>query len=446
MSALIEGLATNPRDAYRVCDVKPLEGDLIDRYYVPFESRQDAIIGVNSLLQTQEAGETSCILFTGHVGCGKSSELARIARLWQNDYEVIYIRASEETDVNDAQYVDLYLIIIKQVETALRQRGIRLDGDLLKSTGDWFLEITEEKAETVERSVNVEAEASLGSEAPLLAKFLFKVMAQIKGGSSQKRTIRETLKQEFSRLKTDTNLILSDGEKKLRQKFPDKKGILLILDDLDKCPPDVARHLFFDYASQMQELQCTVVYTVPIARLYDPRGISGIFNNPHIVPMINVYEFDRDKLDLDYNPDGLEAMAAMVARRVEVTAVFESRELVLDLARASGGHLRHMMQMMRDSCNHAVGMGHSKLKAENIAYGIKQLQFRFERAIPRSFDGELAQVARLKELTDDQVGQELLFSTAVLEYNGSNRWVYPHPVVRQSERFKRAIRDSQPGG
>ena len=91
------------------------------------------------------------------------------------------------------------------------------------------VEITEETEETVARSVNVEAEATLGVDAPFLAKFLVKVLAQIQGSVTDKRRIRQLLTPEVSRLKTDINLLLADGSKKVREKFPEKKGILLIL-------------------------------------------------------------------------------------------------------------------------------------------------------------------------------------------------------------------------
>lgn len=194
----------------------------------------------------QEPGEFTSILFTGHVGCGKSSELNRIADYWQSEYLVVSLRVEDKTDVNDLEYTDLYLVIIKQVELAMRRAGLKFDAKLLTSFEDWFKEVTQETEETVERSVNVEAEASLGSEAPFLAKFLVKTMAQIKGGSKDKVTIRQTPAREVSRLKTDINLLLADGAKKVCQKFPDKKGFLLILDGIDKYPPTVANRLFVD--------------------------------------------------------------------------------------------------------------------------------------------------------------------------------------------------------
>lgn len=430
--------ARNLKEAYRYCDVKPLTVDQMD-YYVPFEARQDAILGVHSLLTVLEPGENTCILFTGHVGCGKTSELNRIADHWQREFLVVPLMLEEQADVNDLEYTDIYLVIIKQVELAMRRAGLRFDPRLLSSFEDWFKEITKETEETVERSVNVNAEASLGAEAPFLAKFLVKTMAQIKGGSTDKVTIRQTLAREVSRLQTDINLLLRDGAQKVCQKFPDKKGFLLILDGIDKCPPNVATRLFVDYAAQMRELHCNIIYTVPIAVLYSTRKLGGIFENPHIVPMINIYQFERDIPELEYNPTGLQQMADLIARRIEVDQVISDPELLITLAKASGGHLRQMMRMARQAFLTAMGRGHTKLEADDVAYAINQEQQSFERIVPADAYGELAQVAVKKELTDEAIGQSLLFNTAILEYNGGTRWVYPNPVVWQSEPFKRAL-------
>jgi hypothetical protein len=38
----------------------------------------------------------------------------------------------------------------------------------------------------------------------------------------------------------------------------------------------------------------------------------------------------------------------------------------------------------------------------------------------------------------DEVGQLTLFNTSVLEYNGTARWNYPHPVVAKINAFQQA--------
>lgn len=429
------------KEAYRACELRPLTAEQMDAYYVPFAARHDVMGELNFTLDLIEPGETKSLLFTGHVGCGKSSELTRLKSAWQTDYLVIPVQVEDEADINDLTYTDLYLLVIKQVELALRHQGLAFDALLLQSFEDWFKDITKETEATVERSVNVNAEASLGSEAPFLAKFLVKVMAQIKGGSKDKVTIRQTLEREISRLRTDINNLLRDGTKKLQQAYPGKKGILLILDGLDKCPPNTATQLFIDYSAQLRELACNIIYTVPIAVLYGTRKLGSTFENPHIIPMIGMYQPNHKAVELTYDKNGLEQMAQLIEKRVNSEAIFAERTLLLDLAKASGGHLRQMMRMTRKAIAIASSRGNisKKVESNDIVYAINQEQQGFERILSADDYGELAQVALTKELTDDALGQAMLFSTAILEYNGVGRWMYPNPLVMRSEAFKRAL-------
>jgi energy-coupling factor transporter ATP-binding protein EcfA2 len=434
--------ANTLKSAFNACTVEPLEGSDIEKYYVDLSAvrKTSAVDGVSTILDFQEAANFSTILFTGHRGSGKSTELKRIQKRWEESYHVIYLEVNEETDINDANYTDLYLIVIKQVEFTLRKLGLKFDQKLLNSFENWFKEITKENEESVEKSVNVDAEASLEGGAPFIAKLMVKLLAQIKGSDKQKTTIRQILEKDISRLKADINLLLSDADGKLRKKYPDYKGLLIIFDNLDRVPPTVADHLFFDYAAQLQELHCTIIYTVPISVLCSPKNPLALFNgNPHIVPMVNIYQFERNVRDLNYNQIGLDAIASLIEKRVDVDAVFNSRQELLELAKASGGHVRQLMQMMQSACLTASTKRHPKILAEDVIYAIRQQQFSFERFIPEEHYPVLAQVYLNKDVSKDDIGQLMLFNTSVLEYNGDNRWNYPNPVVRQNELFQKAL-------
>ncbi len=429
------------RDAFRLCDVDPLLGAGLERYYVDLSSvrKTEAIEGVNTVLDFQEAGDFRTILFTGHRGCGKSTELQRIRRQWETDYKVIYLEANEETDINNAEYTDFYLIVIKQVEFALREMGLGFDAGLLKSFEDWFKQVTKESEQTVESSINVQAEASLKGEAPFLAKLMVKLLAQIRGADKRRTVIRQTLQQDISRLKTDTNLLLRDAYQKVRHLYP--KGFLIIFDNLDRVPPDVGEHLFFDYAAQLQELACTMVYTVPISVLCSSKNITNSFGEPHVVSMVGVYELKRDRCDLGYNVQGPACLAQIIAKRVDTAELFESSRQVLDLVKASGGHVRQLMQMVRSACQTASTRKHRKIQADDVLYAVKQQQFGFERFVPDEHYPLLARVCMTKNITKDETGQLMLFNTSVLEYNGLDRWNYPNPAVLQSELFKTALQE-----
>ena len=434
--------ANTLKAAYNACTLEPLEPAEISKYYVDLSAvrKSSAVEGVSTILEFQELGDYTTILFTGHRGSGKSTELKKIQSQWEQNYHVIYLEVNEETDINDANYTDLYLIVIKQVEFTLRKLGLKFDQKLLNSFENWFKEITAENEETVEKSVSVESEASLEGGAPFIAKLMVKLLAQIKGSDKQKTTIRQTLEKDISRLKADINLLLDDAYGKLRKKYPDYKGLLIIFDNLDRVPPAVADHLFFDYAAQLQELHCTIIYTVPISILCSPKKPLALFDGePHIVPMVNIYQFDRNVRDLNYNQIGLDTIASAIEKRVNVDAVFNSRAELLELAKASGGNVRQLMQLMRSACLTASTKNHPKILAEDVIYAIKEQQFSFERFIPEEHYPVLAQVYLNKDVSKDDIGQLMLFNTSVLEYNGDNRWNYPNPVVKQNEFFQKAL-------
>jgi AAA ATPase domain len=441
-------LATNLTEAYDLCDpVKLLQGEDLDRYYLPLlEARKtEAILQVGRILEQQKPERFSTILFTGHRGCGKSTELKRIEKQWKNDYLTIFLNIENETDINDIEYIDIYLTIIRQVEHTLRQLNIKFDHELLTSFEKWFKEITEETEESVNRSINTEAEVSLKGEVPFLAKLLFKLTSQIKNGLLEKTIIREKLNREFTRMKGDINLLLSDGLKKLRLKFPKYKGFLIILDNIDRCPPHVGEKLFFDYASQLQELHCSIIYTVPISVIYSPRGLSNSFGDPHIVPMVNIYQLDQQLFPLKHNQSGLASLAKIITKRVDAPTIFASGNELLELVKASGGHVRHLMQLMQRSCLTASGRGHIRIEADDVEYAIKQLQFSFERTnSDKKYYVELANIAITKSIQNYEIAQQLLYSSTLLEYNGSDRWNYPNPSIMRSNAFTKAIDNLQP--
>jgi hypothetical protein len=397
-------------------------------------------------LDLQEPGEFNTILFTGHRGCGKSTELKRIPSKCENEYRVIYIEFDLELDVNDAEYTDIYLLFIKKVADDLTELRLKFDPKLLESFELGFKDVTQETEATVQSSVSIETEASAGAEIPFISKLAAKLIGQIRGSSQQKKVIRETLQRNLSRLQTDINLLLKDAFDKLKRKYPDRypKGFLVIVDNLDRIPPSVGNHLFFDYAPQLQELDCTIIYTVPISVIYSYKNVSNLLGNPNIVPMVNIYEFSRSECELNYNQERLDGVASLIEQRVDVSAIFADRQQLLDLAKASGGHVRQLMQVTRLACRTAITRKHSKILAEDVTYALKQQQFDFERSTPGpEYYTILAQVCLDKDITKDEIGQNLLFNLSVLEYNGNSRWNYVNPLVKPSYAFKQALQSIQ---
>lgn len=80
MNSLSPNRAATLRDAYRICTPEPLVGEDIERYYVDLSSvrNTETIQKIATKLDFLESAEHCTLLFTGHRGCGKSTELRKI--------------------------------------------------------------------------------------------------------------------------------------------------------------------------------------------------------------------------------------------------------------------------------------------------------------------------------------------------------------------------------
>ena len=192
MNPLAPNRATILKAAYRICTPEPLMGEDSDKYYVDLSSvrHSETIQNITTKLEFLEPGEFCTILFTGHRGCGKSTELRRIKTKLESEYRIVYLEADVELDINDAEYTDLYLLIIKKVADELYKLGAKFDSKLLASFESWFKDITQETEASVEKAISAQVEADAGFKIPFISKLLAKLLAQIRGSQKQKKTIR----------------------------------------------------------------------------------------------------------------------------------------------------------------------------------------------------------------------------------------------------------------
>jgi energy-coupling factor transporter ATP-binding protein EcfA2 len=460
MAPLPPDLATTLKQGFQVCDVGHLEGEALERYYVdlaPVRS-MEAMRSISTQLEFLEPGEFDTLLFTGHRGCGKSTELQRLRQLWERDYRVIYLEVDTKLDVNDLDYTDLYLLIIKEIADEMAKLELEFEPSLMRAFERWFMEITAETEETIEKSVSLATQAEVGWEIPFISKLLAKLLAQIRGATQHKTTLREKLQRDVGKLKADLNNLLQDGFAKLTARFADEglyqRGFLVIFDNLDRVPPEVGDRLYFNHGTYLRELSCTLIYTVPISVVYSNKNLNHVFGRSDIVPMVNIYQGTSQSItgsswQLACDLKRVKRLAGLVAKRVDVRALFVSPQLVLRLAQASGGHVRQLMQMTATACLTAAARRHGQVESEDVDYAIKQGMANFERIISAEDYGVLAQAAMEKKIVSDEGGQRALFNTSVLEYvgrQGNERWHYVNPLVIPNRFFQEALNSSSQVG
>ncbi len=104
------------------------------KYYIDFSS----VRGTNIIRELRRTiifsgEEPTCQLFTGHIGCGKSTELSQLkAELEEEGFHVVYFESSVDLDMADVDISDILLAIARQVSQSLEKAQIKLQPTLFQ--------------------------------------------------------------------------------------------------------------------------------------------------------------------------------------------------------------------------------------------------------------------------------------------------------------------------
>ncbi len=305
---------------YQQCDpARPLQPG--DPRYIPFEGVRgegDLIAQLTNALRWSDVPLQ--VLFAGHRGGGKSTELLRLQHALAHPpvdearYFVVYFEAdSEDVDVNDVDFPDLLFAIIRQVGKALRER---VHEELRPA---WLSRFVDDFKRFLGSEVDFE-------KLQLDAK-IAKITATIKSSPDARVAIRKALEPNVSNLIVAANELLDDAVTRLRIK--DYRDLVLIVDNLDRIvlrdlpnsQSNTHEHLFIDRGAQLAQLRCHIVYTLPISLVFSPKAtaLGNVFSRrPDVLPMVKVIQSNGTD-----DSAGMNAMRTIVQRRLAVAQVQE---------------------------------------------------------------------------------------------------------------------------
>ncbi len=146
--------------------------------------------------------------FSGHRGCGKSTELNRLAvdAKINNKFLIIKYSVKDVCDVNNLNYVDVLFSIGAQLYIQYIDAGKKLRPELINELDAWRNSIVEQ---VKEYTVSAEASVEGGIKA-----FFISFLAKIRSGDTTKKTIREKIEPRLSELIDKINIIIADIEGK----------------------------------------------------------------------------------------------------------------------------------------------------------------------------------------------------------------------------------------
>lgn len=419
---------------FQQCDpVKPLEPG--DPRYEPCENTRgegDLIAQLTNAIRWSDM--PLHLLFSGHRGGGKSTELLRLRDALakppegEDKFFVVYFEADQEdVDVNDVDFPDLLLAIIRQVGKALRER---VQEELRPI---WLARFVDD----LKRFLGSEVEFEKLELDAKIAKFT----AAIKSSPDARLEIRKALEPNVSNLIQAANNLLDEAVIRLRAKG--YRDLILIIDNLDRIvlrnlEGGITTHerLFLNRGAQLHALRCHVVYTLPISMVFSPTATAlvNVFGRrPDVLPMVKVA--NPDGAD---NPAGMNALREIVWRRLDAAkvkqqAAFDSTGTLDYLCRMSGGHIRNLLILIRSACTVA---GTLPLTHHIIERAVRGISNDFERALNRpDFFDVLRKIDQAKALQGSEHDQLLLYNLSVLEYLNGEVWYAVNPAVRMLEKF-----------
>ncbi|MDQ2746782.1 MAG: hypothetical protein M3T96_05930 [Acidobacteriota bacterium] len=424
---------------------------------------KDHIVLANaSINESSDAADYKCFLFTGHSGCGKSSELKRLVReldAYSEDsrFYPVFIDANEYLDRFDVKITDILLAIATETADALQKNNS------LNIKGNFFKRFIDRLGEEVFSEWEID---KIGVELPF--GFASADIKRLAKDDSARAKVRKALENDTYLLLQEINRLLGEARKQITNlsahgKSQNYKDVVIILDNLEKIEQfdgaemglESAQKLFLQYSTQLTGIESHIIYTVPIdlMRSNDATRVSNLYDKQFILPMVKVFQRDGET-PFEAGRDAMTEILKLRLGDIKRHDAFTDEALNL-LIKYSGGHIRTFLLFAREACTDADDL---PITADNVDYAIDS---EYQNISPSFFPPYTWEtLAKLDLSSNQEVSVDPRYCVEVLEklllfeyINGDavgvknssrkNRnlqtpWYAVNPIYRELDQFKRA--------
>ncbi len=364
---------------------------------------------INALLRTHR--QPPKYFFSGHQGCGKSTELNRLAA---NDgikqkFFVVKYSVRDVCDINNLNYVDVLFSIGAQLYLQYVDSGRELRPELIEDLGSWRDSIVERFSEE-ESSF----ETSVGGG---IQGFFFSMLAKISAEDTTRETIREVIEPRLSELIDKINSIIADIEGR------EDKSVLVIIDDLDKPSLAQATEIFYNNQTAITQPVCHIVYTVPISMFFAQEFIA-IWDRKFSLPNIKLHA--KNDRTSRYEP-GYDLLKTFIFKRMKEDLIESG---AVDLAIKMGaGVFRETARIMQIAADSAIERDRDRIVKEDVERAGQERRSDFKRILETADYDRLEEVYKNNNIRGiDKIGH-LLHNLSVLEYENDENWCDIHPTL-----------------
>lgn len=417
--------AENLSDFYNVFLPEPLKENEMDSFYcsgtMEYRTGDENVSPIDDIEQIMKSpsGNNNAVLFLGHKGCGKSTELVNLKSILQEEgYSVENVNCKLEIDLPNAEYWDLFILMTQKLIKIAAELNCNIDKVIInKALSYWDNKEIKEAIEE-EMGYGIDSELSAGAGLKGFLGAFIKVSGYIKNKSEKRTEVIKNVERKSSEWIEIIKAISNSIQSKANGKTP-----ILIFEELDKMNPEKAIEIFYNNASALSQIPFKAVYTFPINLFYSEKftTLRGYFKHK-IMPMIKVHNKDMTE-----NKKGIKIIRDIVYKRADEKLF--ARGVLDEMIKKTGGSLRDLFEVIINAGNRANKRKAEKVYMEDANSALNRLKSDLTRIIEVNNYEFLKNIYEKKEQIQDS-GELLKFMEAlvVLEYNGT-RWHDLHPLV-----------------
>ncbi len=360
-------------------------------------------------LMLESAQDTQKILFTGHRGCGKSTELAKLSLGLRERFFIFKYSVRDRLNMYDITYVDVLLALgLEMFNEAIVQK-LPLSDKLYQQ----MLLFTKEISTTV-----VTGNPFGGEVTAELNLLVTKLNAKLKIEDKTRKEIRETVSPRLSSLLEMIDLLARSIEAETGKK------VLAIVEDLDKVDSGPVKQLFYDHATSLSEPRVSIIYTFPIALRHDNDFAQVKMNFP-TVQVLPIFKIRTKSGEID--AEATELCGEILARRVR-RELFDNNAIG-ELSALCGGVPRNLISLGKQACLESMVDEKATIDSASVRAAALSSRRDYEVLLSHEQLSLLRKVHRTKEVDNDEPHRELLHNLSALEYWNDDVWYDVHPTV-----------------
>lgn len=405
-----------------------------DRWYFPFDKEPsrprgwDAAGSIESLIELKQSN-TTCQLFTGLMGTGKSSELLRLkTNLEAKGFDVVMLRGGDYINLHQSpEITDILLSMAAGVAVALEALDKKISTE-----SPW------------KKLVNfLTANVELGDLSIKAGPLEFG--GELRTNETFKQRIQNALRGRLKSFTEEVQVFMDQARKILGCEGVSKAPVLII-DDLEKIQgsgadevsvKDQVEQIFAKFNWALKISGWHMVWTAPHYLRLMNRSIETGYDGCQVLPMVRLWDEDPARTK---HRQGIEAIQACLARRGDFRSLFDDDKLFEELIMVSSGHMRDLVKLLRDlvvTSNMKLSQGvNPVINEQDLNQVIQTYVANFRQSVYEQDKPWLRQIAETRELKipDSSMiprATKLLDNAVVVSFKQNRLWYDVHYSLRE---------------